>query len=195
MSQIKNHSQYQSSEARFWLLKCFVFKFKNGPSHLLPLLSSRRFTASVLVLTILIFAITQIIWVPNRSGAQKLINSLPRQRSRPHASYPIDLNWRSSLLYKTNVRDSGARFSKTEKVAQFHHTIEGMLRQYPRIHVLLRYTACQGLFNQMYAHLSAFVLAELLKADVVMPPSFFRPVRLMIIYLGSYFQCSNIVPS
>jgi hypothetical protein len=40
--------------------------------------------------------------------------------------------------------------------------------------VLLRYTACQGLFNQMYAHLNALVLADYLGADVVLPPSVYR---------------------
>ncbi len=34
-----------------------------------------------------------------------------------------------------------------------------------------RYTACQGLFNQFYTHLNAYMLASLLQATVVMPPA------------------------
>ena len=158
------------------------------------LLSSHRFTASVLVFTILIFTITQNIWYHWKT--QNTGNSLSSHTGRSWPSSlpsPIDLNWRSSLLYHSKITDPGTGFINTE---EHRRKIEGTILQYPRIHVLLRYMACQGLFNQMYAHLSAFILAELLKADVVMPPSLFRPVRLIIIYcLPLYFQCSNTAPS
>jgi hypothetical protein len=49
-------------------------------------------------------------------------------------------------------------------------------RSYAKFPVMLRYTACQGLFNQMYAHLNALVLADYLGADVVLPPSVYRCV-------------------
>lgn len=65
---------------------------------------------------------------------------------------------------------------RTKDAAVWHYTEKGFSesRSYARIPVLLRYTACQGLFNQMYAHLNALVLADILGADVVLPPSVFR---------------------
>jgi hypothetical protein len=58
----------------------------------------------------------------------------------------------------------------------WHYTEKGYAehRSFQRIPILLRYTACQGLFNQMYAHLNALVLADFLGADVMLPPSVYR---------------------
>ena len=98
--------------------------------------------------------------------------SSSRIGQRRGSAYPPDhFNWRSYLLYHTDLRASGIR---TAEAAWAHYQTKGKLRQTPHIPVLLRYMACQGLFNQMYAHVAAFVLADLLSADVVMPPSLFR---------------------
>jgi hypothetical protein len=86
---------------------------------------------------------------------------------------PKDFHWQSYLLRYPDLRTAGVR---SKAGAHFHYTTRGHRerRGYSRVPVLLRYTACQGLFNQMYAHLNALVLAEHLGADVVLPPSVYR---------------------
>lgn len=73
----------------------------------------------------------------------------------------------------SDLRSNGVR---TREAAAAHYAGNGYREQrsYQRVPVLLRYTACQGLFNQMYAHLNALVLADYLGADVVLPPSVYR---------------------
>jgi hypothetical protein len=86
---------------------------------------------------------------------------------------PEDFDWRAYLLRYSDLRNSNIR---TRDAAVFHYVDNGYSEQrsYQRVPVLLRYTACQGLFNQMYAHLNALVLADYLGADVVLPPSVYR---------------------
>jgi len=86
---------------------------------------------------------------------------------------PEDFDWRSYLLRYSDLRTTGVR---TRAAALAHYVDNGYKEQrsYQRIPVLLRYTACQGLFNQLYAHLNALVLADHLGADVVLPPSVYR---------------------
>jgi hypothetical protein len=90
---------------------------------------------------------------------------------------PKDFDWRSYLIRYADLRASGVRGAAA---AAAHYTSSGHRerRSYRRVPVLLRYTACQGLFNQMFAHLNALVLAEYLGADVVLPPSVYRCVRV-----------------
>lgn len=94
-------------------------------------------------------------------------------KSGSGASTPNDFDWRSYLLRYPDLRASNIR---TREAAAYHYADNGRKehRSYQRVPVLLRYTACQGLFNQMYAHLNALVLAEYLGADVVLPPSVYR---------------------
>jgi hypothetical protein len=86
---------------------------------------------------------------------------------------PRDFDWRGYLMRYADLRAAGVR---TRDAAVTHYTSNGHKegRKYARPRVMLRYTACQGLFNQMYAHLNALVLAEYLGADVVLPPSVYR---------------------
>jgi hypothetical protein len=86
---------------------------------------------------------------------------------------PPDFNWKAYLLRYPDLRAGNIR---TREAAAWHYTQQGHKegRRYGRVPVLLRYTACQGLFNQMYAHLNALVLADYLGADVMLPPSVFR---------------------
>lgn len=86
---------------------------------------------------------------------------------------PRDFNWKAYLLRYPDLRSGNIR---TKDAAAWHYTQKGHKehRSYAKIPILLRYTACQGLFNQMYAHLNALVLADYLGADVMLPPSVYR---------------------
>eukprot|EP00879_Flechtneria_rotunda_P013450 GHRR01014043.1.p1 GENE.GHRR01014043.1~~GHRR01014043.1.p1 ORF type:complete len:592 (+),score=161.63 GHRR01014043.1:229-2004(+) len=86
---------------------------------------------------------------------------------------PANFNWKAYLLRYPDLRQGNIR---TKQAAVWHYTQQGHKehRSYEKIPILLRYTACQGLFNQMYAHLNALVLADYLGADVMLPPSVYR---------------------
>lgn len=86
---------------------------------------------------------------------------------------PRDFNWKAYLLRYADLRAGNIR---THDGAAWHYTQQGHKegRSYAKVPILLRYTACQGLFNQMYAHLNALVLADYLGADIMLPPSVYR---------------------
>jgi hypothetical protein len=86
---------------------------------------------------------------------------------------PADFDWRAYLLRYPDLRAAGLR---TREAASQHYAERGSAehRSYAKVPLVLRYTACQGLFNQMYAHLNALALAAFLGADVVVPPSVYR---------------------
>jgi hypothetical protein len=86
---------------------------------------------------------------------------------------PADFDWRAYLLRYPDLRTAGLR---TPDAAARHYAERGSAehRSYAKVPLVLRYTACQGLFNQMYAHLNALALAAFLGADVVLPPSVYR---------------------
>ncbi len=96
---------------------------------------------------------------------------LPTLRSVPKK----DFNYQTYLLFNPDLRASGIR---TAESAWSHYQTKGKQRgrQPERVPVLVRYMACHGLFNQMYAHLAAYILAKHLDADVMMPPSLFRSI-------------------
>lgn len=110
-----------------------------------------------------------------------LSSSSTRQRLGPKGEQPAadsieepaDFNWKAYLLRYPDLRSGNIR---TQEAAAWHYTQTGHKegRSYAKVPILLRYTACQGLFNQMYAHLNALVLAEYLGADVMLPPSVYR---------------------
>ena len=64
------------------------------------------------------------------------------------------------------TRDGAIQHYKSVGKKQYRHCT--------RRPVLLRYSVCQELFNQMYAHMSALILADVLGADIVLPPSVSR---------------------
>uniref|UniRef100_A0A383W2H7 O-fucosyltransferase family protein n=1 Tax=Tetradesmus obliquus TaxID=3088 RepID=A0A383W2H7_TETOB len=101
---------------------------------------------------------------PGPGGAAAAADSIPE---------PADFNWKSYLLRYPDLRSGNIR---TKQAAAWHYTQKGHKehRSFAKIPILLRYTACQGLFNQMYAHLNALVLADYLGADVMLPPSVYR---------------------
>lgn len=88
-------------------------------------------------------------------------------------SSPSGFNWKAYLLRYPDLRSGNIR---TKQAATWHYMQKGQQehRSHQKIPILLRYTACQGLFNQMYAHLNALVLADYLGADVMLPPSVYR---------------------
>lgn len=108
-------------------------------------------------------------------------SSQPKQRLGPKGELPVadsieepkDFNWKAYLLRYPDLRAGNIR---SKEAAAWHYTQKGHKehRSYAKVPILLRYTACQGLFNQMYAHLNALVLAEYLGADVMLPPSVYR---------------------
>lgn len=114
---------------------------------------------------------------PGRPAGSGLTGALAKSG---RIAVPEDFDWRAYLLRYSDLRSSNIR---TREAAIFHYVDNGYneQRSYQRVPVLLRYTACQGLFNQMYAHLNALVLAEFLGADVVLPPSVYRWERCSII--------------
>jgi hypothetical protein len=63
---------------------------------------------------------------------------------------PRDFDWRAYLLRYADLRASGIR---TREAAAAHYVANGRResRGYSRVPILLRYTACQGLFNQVRA--------------------------------------------
>lgn len=91
----------------------------------------------------------------------------------PPPDEPPDFDWKAYLLRYPDLRAGNIR---TRAAAAWHYAAKGRAEQrsYTRVPVLLRYTACQGLFNQMYAHLNALVLADFLGADVMLAPSVYR---------------------
>jgi hypothetical protein len=89
------------------------------------------------------------------------------------SSTPPGFDWRGYYMRYSDLRASGHRSPE----AILHHYIKygrPGRRTFGKIPVMLRYTACHGLFNQMYAHINALVLAHFLGADVVLPPSLYR---------------------
>ena len=84
------------------------------------------------------------------------------------ASIPPDFDWRAYLDYNPDVRRFGAT---TPALAAAHYAAYGRRegRVYRRVAVVLRYTACGGLFNQHYSHVAALSLALALGADVILP--------------------------
>eukprot|EP00775_Hariotina_reticulata_P011827 gene11827-11971_t len=82
----------------------------------------------------------------------------------------------SSRQGHEDIASSKSGNIRTKQAALWHYMHKGQKehRTYKKIPILLRYTACQGLFNQMYAHLNALVLADYLGADVMLPPSVYR---------------------
>eukprot|EP01025_Chloroclados_australasicus_P029867 TRINITY_DN2984_c1_g1_i1.p1 TRINITY_DN2984_c1_g1~~TRINITY_DN2984_c1_g1_i1.p1 ORF type:complete len:520 (-),score=-1.73 TRINITY_DN2984_c1_g1_i1:147-1706(-) len=83
---------------------------------------------------------------------------------------PVDFDWEIYLLYYPELKYKGIvdRIS-----AEKHYLQYGWIerRLYRRIKVVLRYTACAGLMNQQYSHISAIALAFAVGAEVVLPCS------------------------
>lgn len=117
----------------------------------------------------------------SKVGGAPSSRSSTRQRLGPKGELPAadsieepaDFDWKAYVLRYPDLRSGNIR---TRKAAAWHYTQTGHKegRSYAKVPILLRYTACQGLFNQMYAHLNALVLAEYLGADVMLPPSVYR---------------------
>lgn len=86
---------------------------------------------------------------------------------------PADFNWKVYLLYHP---DLAARGINNQAKAVEHWLQYGQYegRVYQRLSVLMRYTACGGLTNQLYSHISALTLAATLGAEVVLPPALTR---------------------
>jgi hypothetical protein len=141
----------------------------------LRLAASHRLAASLIVSCLFIVTILPLLLSNGNEGDGKPCLRLKRMWADNQTSdYPSEFDWRGYLQYHSDLRASGIRTGAT---AWDHYKKTGQqVRKTPQIHILLRYMACQGLFNQMYAHLAAFILAERLGADVVMPPSLYRPV-------------------
>lgn len=107
------------------------------------------------------------------SGSQQRLGPKGELPAADSIDEPKDFNWKAYLLRYPDLRAGNIR---SKEAAAWHYTQKGHKehRSYAKVPILLRYTACQGLFNQMYAHLNALVLAEYLGADVMLPPSVYR---------------------
>ncbi|RMZ53967.1 hypothetical protein APUTEX25_002544 [Auxenochlorella protothecoides] len=74
----------------------------------------------------------------------------------------------STLVSKNLLNNTGAA-GDDEELREWLRGARSLGRR-----VVLRYSACGGLINQQYSHLSAFILATALRAEVVLPPACFR---------------------
>ena len=93
--------------------------------------------------------------------------SQSQRRLRNHCARPL-----VQVYLKYNL-DLGAAGITTPAEAERHYIAAGRLegRVYKRLRIILRYTACTGLINQQYSHISAFSLAFALGAELVLPPA------------------------
>jgi len=98
-------------------------------------------------------------------GAKK---ARARDKPSPRRRLPPGFDWRAYLEYNPDVRAFGV---DTPATAAGHYLAygarEGRLSR--RVPVALRYTACGGLANQHYSHVSALSLAVALGADALLP--------------------------
>jgi hypothetical protein len=107
----------------------------------------------------------------HRKGHPSVLQAYESPANDP--DLPAGFDWKAYLLWNPDIRAANIR---TRDAAIGHYKKTGKLedRHYKRRPVMLRYSACQGLFNQMYAHMSALILADVLGADIVLPPSVYR---------------------
>lgn len=99
-------------------------------------------------------------------------------------SIPHEFDWQA---YIRNYPDLAAEGTMSEEDALHHYRTIGAAegRLYRPVRKLVRYTACTGLFNQYYSHISALALASVLHADVYFPPAATR---------SSYNDRTSLIP-
>ena len=86
---------------------------------------------------------------------------------------PLDFDWKAYVALHPDIRQAGIA---SQEAAQQHYLEFG--RQEGRLFklrkIILHYTACGGLTNQIYSHIPAFVLCAALGAELVLPPALMR---------------------
>jgi len=86
---------------------------------------------------------------------------------------PSDFDWKAYVALHPDIQQAGIA---SQEAAQQHYLEFG--RQEGRIFklrkIILHYTACGGLTNQIYSHIPAFVLSAALGAELVLPPALMR---------------------
>ena len=99
-------------------------------------------------------------------------------QSVPTLDAPISVkdkafDWLAYLDYNSDVKEY--KFT-SQTLVKRHYLWMGEKEQrlFQRIPVVVRYSACGGLMNQHYCHLSGLVIASALGADVAMPVSLSR---------------------
>jgi hypothetical protein len=83
---------------------------------------------------------------------------------------PADFDWKAYLKWNPELAIEGV---STQAEAEAHYVREGFAQGlvYKDYELTIRYTACGGLMNQHYSHLSALTLAHLAHAHrVIWPP-------------------------
>ncbi|GAX73979.1 hypothetical protein CEUSTIGMA_g1429.t1 [Chlamydomonas eustigma] len=125
------------------------------------------------VAIIVAIAASQILIMCQLKGSPIKGQNRNMELGRKDRGCPVDFDWQSYLIYNDDLRSSGIR---TPQAAWNHYQTKGKHRYVKNQHisVLLRYAACHGLFNQMYAHMAALILGNYLNADIMMPPSLYR---------------------
>lgn len=106
-----------------------------------------------------------------QNGSQPMVNATSQYSQRKQDIFlPAGFDWRTYLLYYPDLVAAGI---KSEQEAKDHYVQHGRAegRLHRRVRVLLRYTACSGLINQHYSHISAFALATAVGAELVLPPA------------------------
>ncbi len=86
---------------------------------------------------------------------------------------PSDFDWKAYVALHPDIQQAGIA---SQEAAQQHYLEFG--RQEGRLFklrkIILHYTACGGLTNQIYSHIPAFVLCAALGAELVLPPALMR---------------------
>mmetsp|Transcript_9294 Transcript_9294/g.27924 ORF Transcript_9294/g.27924 Transcript_9294/m.27924 type:complete len:628 (+) Transcript_9294:75-1958(+) len=96
------------------------------------------------------------------------------QRSRKSNSAVLrSFDWEEYLRNYPQLRDEGID-SRRKAESHFLSVGRAQGRVGRRLRVILRYTAGTGLINQHYSHVAALVLAELMGAELVLPPAMHR---------------------
>lgn len=87
----------------------------------------------------------------------------------PPDDLPADFNWQAYLKWNPELQADGVT---DQAGAERHYVTTGRQDRlvYKDFAMTIRYTACGGLMNQHYCHLSALVLAHLAHATAVIWP-------------------------
>ena len=109
----------------------------------------------------------------SEASAQQATHAGVGNSSATDQGVPADFDWEAYVALHPDIQQAGII---TEEAAHQHYIQYGRRegRMFRRPKLILHYTACGGLTNQIYSHIPAFVLGEALGAELVLPPALMR---------------------